>query len=123
MTVNIILYAANILALIISEFVLINYMCRLEIKYSPIKAIIRMIFFFDTWYICWLFKWLYRNPFAIVGSAAITCLLCLIAQMGGLLAQSNVFERSQLMLTASPIAWLCIAFILHQLPKVFPKIS
>ena len=123
MMIFILLYAANILALIIAMFVLMNYMCRLEIKYSPIKALIRALFFFDFWYISWLFKWLYRNPFAIVGSITIFCLFCLIAQMGSFLAQSNVFERNGWMLAASPIAWIGIAWILHMLPKVFPKIS
>lgn len=104
-------------------FVLMNYMCRLHIKHSPIKAFIRALFFFDFWYMGYLIKWLYRNPFAIVGSITIFCLLCLIAQMGGLLAQSNVFERSRFMLAASPVAWVGIGIILHQLPKVFPKIS
>lgn len=43
--------------------------------------------------------------------------------MGGLLAQSNVFERSTWMLIASPIAWIGMAVILQILPKVFPKIG
>lgn len=122
MTLYIIIYAANILALIIAMLVLINYTCRLKIKYSPIKALIRLLFFFDAWYIKWIGRWLYHNPFAIVSTLVIFCLFCLIAQMGSFLAQSNVFERNAWMLTASPVAWAGIGVILYMLPRVFPKL-
>ena len=111
MTILIILYYFNILGLIGAMFVLIHHISGMEMKYNIIKVFFRTLMF-DFRYICWFVCWLRSNPFAYVGFTAVITLLALVVQLTGLLANSQIFERNIWMLSASPIVWFCMNWIL-----------
>lgn len=122
MTPIIIAYFIQILILNFLAIMLIYYTSRLTISIHPVKIIFRGLFMFDFWYLCWFWRWIKKNPFAVFSVPVVICLIWQIIEMGGLLMHVEVFKRTFWMSLRGPIMMGGISGLLYiSLRALFPK--
>jgi len=116
--------ALTMILLVMLTCVLMYFTCRLKMKYHLIKIIIRTLFFWDFWYICWFYRWLGLNRLAIWSVPSIICLVFLISQLSGLLYSKEILKRTTEIIVLTPLLWVSLTgLIYHLLNKSYKYIG
>jgi len=116
--------ALTMILLVMLTCILMYFTCKLKMKYKVLKIIIRTLFFWDFWYICWLYKWFLSNRLAIWSIPAMICLVFVISQLSGLLYSKEILKRTTEIIILTPILWASLTgLIYHLLNKSYKYIG
>lgn len=116
--------ALTMIILVLLTCILMYFTCKLKMKYSWLKIIIRTLFFWDFWYICWFYRWLGLNRLAIWSVPAMICLVFLISQLSGLLYSKEILKRTTEIIILTPLLWVSLTgLIYHLLNKSYKYIG
>jgi len=116
--------ALTMILLVLLTCILMYFTCKLKMKYHILKIIIRTLFFWDFWYICWFYRWLGLNRLAIWSVPAMICLVFLISQLSGLLYSKEILKRTTEIIILTPLLWVSLTgLIYHLLNKSYKYIG
>ena len=107
--------AFTMILLVLLTCILMYFTCKLKMKYRILKIIIRTLFFWDFWYICWLYRWFGLNRLAIWSVPAMICLVFLISQLSGLLYSKEILKRTTEIIVLTPVLWVSLTGLIYHL--------
>jgi len=107
--------AFTMILLVLLTCILMYFTCKLKMKYRILKIIIRTLFFWDFWYICWLYRWFGLNRLAIWSVPAMICLVFLISQLSGLLYSKEILKRTTEIIILTPVLWVSLTGLIYHL--------